>query len=105
MFKTANDQAFQIQFRRNAQKEITVQRVMMSDERPGESAAWNRLHHRRFHLQEAHRIEIGAQMLDDSRPGLEHTARFVIHDQVQVALPISKLLISQSMELLRQWPQ
>ncbi len=65
----------------------------MSNERPRKRTAWNRLHHRRFHLDETQRIQIGAQMLHYSRAGLEHAARVFIDDQIHIPSPVAEFLV------------
>ena len=48
--EAAHDQALQIQLRRNAQKHLLVQRVVVRGEGPRIGTARNRVQHRRFHF-------------------------------------------------------
>ena len=78
---------------------------MVGGERPGGRAAGDVMHHRRFHFQEAARVEPAAQRGDDARTRHEHLARLRRHDQVDVALAVALLDVGEAMELVRQRPQ
>ena len=54
----AHHQPLQVQLRRDAQVEIDIERVVVRDERPRRRAAVERLHHGRFHLDEAARFQL-----------------------------------------------
>ena len=51
--KSAHGQSLQIQLRRDAQKQIHVERVVMRDKRPRHRPARDGLHHRRFHFDKS----------------------------------------------------
>ncbi len=51
--QAAHHQALQIQLRRDAQVQIDIERVVMRDEGARRGAAIERLHHGRFHFDEA----------------------------------------------------
>ena len=71
----AHDQPLQIQLRRDAQVQIDIERVVMRDERPRRRAAIERLHHGRFHFDEAARFELAAQRRDDAARGSRRPLR------------------------------
>jgi hypothetical protein len=52
-FEAAHNQTLQIQFRRDTQVHIHIQRVVMGDERTGRRAAGDHLHHRGFDFHKA----------------------------------------------------
>src|SRR3546814_17216615 len=56
LLETANDQSLEEQFRRDAQIQIAIERVVMCHERPRRRAASDRLQHRRLDFDET---EIG----------------------------------------------
>ena len=59
--ESADDQALEIELRRDAQEERDVERVVVGGEGPGHGAAGDGLHHRRFDLDVAARIKEVAQ--------------------------------------------
>ncbi len=104
-FKTANHQTFQIQFRRDAQVHIQIQRVVMGDERTGGRPAWDHLHHRGFDFHKAtshHELAHGGE---DLRTDTERMTRLFVGDQIQIALAIANFLILQAVEFIRQRAQ
>ncbi len=103
--KTADNQAFEIKFRRNAQKKLHVESIMMGGKRARRGAAGNRMHHRRFDFVEIvlhHEVADGA---DNAAPFFEDFAHLGINDQVEITLPIAGLDISQTVPLFRQRQQ
>ncbi|VGP34123.1 hypothetical protein SB01124_03621 [Klebsiella quasipneumoniae subsp. quasipneumoniae] len=104
-FEAADHQTFQIQFRRDAQVHIEIQRVVMRDKRTGGSAAGDHLHHRGFHFHKAagyHELTHGRE---DLRADAERMARLFVSDQIQIALAIADFLILQAVEFIRQRAQ
>src|SRR5713226_7117798 len=77
----------------------------MRDERARGGAARDGMHHRRFDLDIAARVKETAQFLDDARPRRKHLARFLIRDEVEIALAVTQLHIRQAMPFLRQRQQ
>ena len=100
--EAADDEPLQIQLRRDPQIQFHVERVVMRDERPRRGAADDRMHHRRFDFQIATRDEERADRLDQRAARLEQRARFLVHHQVEIALPRTRFLIRQAMEFFRQ---
>src|SRR6266852_7670545 len=74
-------------------------------EGPGVRAAGDRLHHRRFDLEETLARHEFADRVHDAAARLEHAARLLAHDEVHVALAVLLLLVRESVELPRQGPQ
>ena len=104
--EAADDQALQVQLRRDAQEQLHVERVVVRDERPGRGAAGDRLHHRRLDLEEAVRDHELADRLHACCERSTKTSRACrVGDQVDVALAVALLLVGQAVELVRQRPQ
>ena len=77
----------------------------MRHERPSHRPARRDLHHRGLDLEEVPVLEKLPQDADHRGPGLEHAPAVGIHDQIDVALPISQFRVAQPVILLGQWPQ
>ncbi|SBM29952.1 Uncharacterised protein [Klebsiella oxytoca] len=103
--EAANHQTLQVQFRRDAQVHIQIQRVVMGDERTGGSATGDHLHHRGFHFHKAAADHELADAGQDLRTHFKGVARFIVGDQIQVALTIARFLILQAVEFVRQRAQ
>ena len=96
----ADDEALEIQLRRDAQGEVEVQRVVVRPEGPGGRSPRERLHHRRLHLDEAAPVEEAADEGDDLRPDLEGAPGFRRDDEIDVTLPIFPLDIREAVPLV-----
>src|SRR5450759_3033657 len=70
----AHHQPLQIEFRRDAQVQIDVQRIVVRHEGTRRGPAVERLHHRRLHFDELARFQLPAQRRNDPRPGHKHLA-------------------------------
>ena len=103
--EAAHHQPLQVQLRRDAQVEIDIERVVVRDERTRRGAAIERLHHGRFHFDEAARFQLPAQRRDDARARDEHLADLGVGDQVQVALAVARLHVLQAVPFLRHGEQ
>jgi len=68
-------------------------------------ATGNGLHHRRFHLHVAALIEETPDKTDDTGACSECFTRNLVHDEVDITLPIAHFLIFKAVELGGQWPQ
>ena len=64
-FKTTHHETLQIQFRRNTQEQVHVQRIMEGSKRPRDRPTRYRLHHRGFNLQKITCIEVLADVLNN----------------------------------------
>src|SRR5206468_3505331 len=103
--EAAHEQALEVELGGDAQVEVEVEGVVMCLERPGDRAAGDRLHHRRLDLEEAARVEEGADPTNEPRAHREAPARLGFDDEVHVALPIARLHVLQSLPLLGKWPE
>ena len=101
-FKTADHEALQIQFRRDSQVHIHIERIVVRDKGFCIGAARDRVEHRRFHFKEAVIEHEGADGGNGLRAGEEAVARFLIHDEVDVALTVAKLRVLQALVLIGQ---
>ncbi len=105
LLEPADDQALEVELRRDAQEHLHVERVVVRDEGPGRGAAGNRLHHRRLHFHEAAIVELPAQLAHELRARAEHGARIVVDDEVDVALAIARVDIREAVPLVGQRSQ
>ena len=99
-FKTAHHKTLEIEFRRNAQVLIDVERVVMRDEGFGVGAARNRVEHRRFDFDEAvlfHEAANGAYGLKARSKAL---AAFFIDDEVGIALAAAGFDVGEALVLV-----
>ena len=103
--ETADDEALEVELRRDAQVEVDVERIVVRDERASRSAAGDRREHRRLDFEVIARIEVRADGLDDLRALAEGLADLRVHDEVEVALTVADVDILQAVELLRQRAQ
>ena len=62
----AHDQALQVELRRDAKVQIHIEGVVMGDEGARRGTAVERLHHGRFHFDEAARLKLAAERRDDA---------------------------------------
>ena len=103
--EAADDEALQIQLRRDPQVHVHIERIVMRDEGLGRGAAGNRLHHGRLDFEEVERIQVTAQEADDPGAGHEDIAARFVDNEVNIALPIARLGVGQAVPLVRQRPQ
>ena len=96
--ETADDQALEVELGRDPKVERLVEFVVVRLERPGERAAVSRLQDRRLDLDEALVVERAANGRD--HPGAEHEvgACVLVHQQVEVAPPVTLLDVGQPVE-------
>jgi hypothetical protein len=102
-FEAANHQTLQVQFRRDTQVHVQIQRVVMGDERT-QTRRRDHLHHRGFHF---HKAAVHHELADTGHLGanFEGLAGFIVGDQIQVTLTIARFLILQAVEFVRQRAQ
>ncbi len=96
----ADEEALEVEFRRDAQEELHVERVVVRDERLRRGAPRDGVHHRRLHLQEPARIEELPQKPDDLHPRLEDLHHVRVRGQVRISLTVPDLHVGQSVPLL-----
>jgi hypothetical protein len=65
LLETADDQALEIELVRDAQVQVGIELVRVRDERLGEAPSVPGLEDRRFDLQKAFAVQIGADSRDD----------------------------------------
>ena len=94
--QTTNDQHLQVQLRRDTHEQVHVEVVVVSDERLRSRTTSNGVHHGGFHLNEVAGIEETTNVANNLRPRNEDITRFVVHDQIKVALTETLLLILQT---------
>ncbi len=100
----AHDQPLEVELGRDAQVDVGVELVRVRDERVGEGAAVARLEDRRLDLEKALRVEVAADRSDHAGAKLEVGPRLVVHQQVEVALPVARLRVGHPVEGVGQRP-
>lgn len=103
--ETADDEALEVELRRDAQVEVDVECIVVRDERARCCAAGDRREYRRLDLEVIAIIEVRADGLDDLRALAEGVADLRVHDEVEVALAVTDVDVLQAVELLRQRAQ
>jgi len=94
-----------MQFGRDPQIEVDVERVVMGDERPRRRAARDCMQRRGLDLEIAARQQKPAQRRDDPAAPAQRLAALWVHDQVEIALAVAQLDIGQAVIFLGQRPQ
>ena len=105
LLETAHEQALQGQLGRDAQKVVAVERVEVRDERLCVRTAQDRMQKRRLDLVETLLLHVAADGSHDLETLLERALDLGVHDKVDVALTIARLLVGQAVEFLRQRAQ
>ena len=103
--ESAHDQSFEVEFRRDAQVEVPIERVVVRHERAGRGSPGNGLHHRRFHFQESVSGEIGSDARHDPAARFKHGVDVRVGDQIHVALPVPGFNVRQAVPFFRQGAQ
>ena len=91
-----------MQLEGDAEVEVDIEGVVVGDERAGGGAPLDALQHRRLHLPEPLLAEVLADGVDGLDADLEDALRVLVDDQIDVALPVSRLEIGEGMALLGQ---
>src|SRR5205807_8190394 len=89
--KPADEQPLEVQLECDPQKQIPIQRVVMSLKRPGMTAPRNFLEHRCLDIDEASLVQEASNRSDDLAARPKHLADLRIGDQVHVSLPVASL--------------
>src|SRR5262249_31934983 len=100
LVEAADNEALQMQFRRDAEIEINVERVVVRDERLCRGAARNGVQHRRLDLEISQIEQRAPHRRDDEAAAAEDLAALRAHDEVEIALAIARLDIDETVELL-----
>ena len=98
---TADDEPLQIQLRGNAQVQLHVERIVMRNEWPCGCAARDCLHHRCLDFEKPALVQKLANARDDFRTNLEYPATLVVHDEIEIALPVARFRIGETVEFFR----
>src|SRR6185437_3186991 len=101
----AHHQTFQVKLRRNAQIEVNVESVVMSDERARGRSSGDRLHHGCFDFDVTASVKKTADRLDNLAALDEDLAHVLVHDQVHITLAITQLHVLQTVPFLWQWQE
>jgi len=97
--QTADDEHLEVQLGRDTHVQVHVELVVVRDERLGRRTAGDGVHHGRLDLDEVAAVEEAANVADDLVACDEDVARLVVHDQVEVALAVALLLVTQTVVL------
>ena len=100
--EAGDEEALEVELRRDAEVEVHPERVVVGLERLGGSTSRNRLHHRGLHLEEAALLEEASDLPHEETPLAEGLARGGIGDQVEVALAVAGLGILHAVPLVRK---
>ena len=104
-FKSANNQLFQVQFGFNPQEHIHIQCIVMGHKRSCRSGNLQRQQNRCFYFYIANIVQI----ISDFPQNLASDHKGVLHlwidNQIQIPLPVTGILILQTVPLFRQLQQ
>ena len=103
--EATNHQTLEVQFRRDTQVHVEIQRVMVGDKRTRSGTARDHLHHRRFNFHKAAVHHELANTREDLRAHFKGVAGFIVRDEIQITLTIARFLILQAVEFIRQRTQ
>ena len=84
------------QFRSNPHEESHLEIVVIRDEGLGSGSSSDHIHHGSFNLQE---VAIGEELpdeIDDLGPGYERVSHMLVHNEIQISLSVTSLLIFES---------
>ena len=102
LLQSAHDQALEVELVRDAQIDVSVEVVRVGDERLRKRAAVLRLKDGRLDLDEPFPVEVGPDLGDHPRPHQRIGARALVHQQVEIPLPVALLRVGQAVERIRQ---
>mmetsp|Transcript_8923 Transcript_8923/g.24044 ORF Transcript_8923/g.24044 Transcript_8923/m.24044 type:complete len:656 (-) Transcript_8923:29-1996(-) len=93
--QTTDDEHLEVEFGRHTHVQLEIQVVMIRNERPSGCSPRNHVHHRRLHLEEPSLVQERAHTLDDLGTRSKDIGHARIHNQVQISLPVPRLLVGQ----------
>ena len=96
--EASDDEALEVELGRDPQVEVGVELVRARHERMSERAPVARLQDRRLDLDEPVRVEVATDRRDDARAQEEELARVLVHEQVEIPLPIARLGVGDAVE-------
>lgn len=94
--EATHNEHLEVQLGRHAHVEVHAEVVVARDEGCGGGAAGDHVHHGRLHFEEGARVEEAAHELDDARAHDKGGAHGGVDEEVEVALPVPRLLVSQA---------
>ncbi len=100
--EAADDQALEVELRRDPKVERLVELVVVRLERACECAAVPWLQDRRLDLDEAVVVEGPADRADHPRSEHEVAAGLLVHQEVEVAAPVALLDVGQAVKGVRE---
>ena len=103
--EATDHQTLEVQFRRDTQVHVEIQRVMVGDKRTRSGTARDHLHHRRFNFHKAAVHHELANTREDLRAYFKGVTGFIVRDEIQITLTIARFLILQAVEFIRQRTQ
>jgi hypothetical protein len=103
--QAADHQLLEEELRSNPHEEFHVEVVVVGGEGLGSGSSRNHVHHWGLNLDEVHGIQVPAHEANHFRPHNEGLPSAVVHDQVQVALPVPVLAILEAGVGVRQHVQ
>jgi hypothetical protein len=101
----ADDQALQVELRRDSQIEVAIERVVVGGEGPGQRPSVQRLEDRSLDLHEVTRIEPAADLGDRAGPLQEELAGLLVRHQVELPPPVAGLNVLEAVEFLGRRPK
>lgn len=104
--QTTDDQLLQVELGGDSHKQVELEIVVVRDKWLGGGSSCNHRHHGRLDFQESKRVEVLSDVVDDLGSGDECVSSLRIHDQVEVSLSVSRLLVDDTFssgELVQAW--
>ena len=100
LVEAADDEALEVELRRDAQEHVAVERVVVRREGLRGGAAGVRLEDGRLDLHEAAGLEPAARLAQDRAALVEAVARLGVGEEVDVAAAVAVLGVREAVELL-----
>src|SRR5207245_3578135 len=103
--ETTHHQPLQVELGGDPEKQVHVERVVVSDEWSCDRPAGDGLHHRGFDFDVTAGVEEAAHRLDDPRALHKYFAHLGIHGHVEVALAVTQLYVGAAAPLFGEQEQ
>ena len=100
LFQAADNEALEVELNRDAELQVLVEGVEVGLKGPGRRAAGVGNQHGGLDLEEALAVQIAADAADDFGAVDEGFAHVLVHDEVDVPLPVAHVGVGQAVELL-----
>ncbi|OPY66002.1 MAG: hypothetical protein A4E63_02750 [Syntrophorhabdus sp. PtaU1.Bin050] len=100
--KSTHNQSLQVEFRGYSEVEIHVHGIVVGNKRLCLCPSGDHLHHRCLHLHEIPGREIITYVFHNPRPRYEHTARLLVHDEIEVPLSVPLLHVLKAVPFFGQ---